>query len=375
MNINFFNKKSLTFLLFLSLSMPFVSCNENTNTNGEKNSSKNPAVSNALTSDNVILGAGSTTVYPLFSKQFAVYDKANNVQVNYQSIGSGGGILQLTNKTIDFGDSDVPLNDEQSKKIGFEILHIPMCARAIVMAYNLPEVKRTIKLDADLLSEIFLGKINKWDDPQIAKINPGIKFPALSITIVHRSDGSGSTNVVTSYLSDISSDWKAKVGKGNSVNWPIGVGSRGNEGVSEVIKQTHGAIGYLELAFAKQNKLTYADLKNKSGIYITATLAAIEAAEHIKMPADSKISIANTDAVGGYPLSGFSWALIYKEQNYNNRTEDKAKKVVNLLWWEIHEGQQFSKELSYGTLSNETVAIAEKILKQATYNGKILLNN
>ena len=348
------------------------SCGGN-NTKSGSDSSAKPAAATASTTDaNTLLGAGSTFVYPLFSKLFSEYDKVAGIKVNYQSIGSGGGILQLTNKTIDFGDSDAPLNDDQAKKMGAEVLHIPMCSGAVVISYNLPELKGALKLDPEVLANIFLGKITKWDDAAIAKINPGVKLPSTEIFIAHRSDGSGTTNIFTTYLSKVSTDWNTKPGKGSAINWPVGLGGKGNEGVAGLIKQTPGAIGYIELSYAIQNKMTFADLKNKSGNYITPTVASTSAAGNITIPDDAKVSLSNTDAKDGYPISGFTWAMIYKEQNYNGRTKDRAEKVVKLLWWNIHDGQKYCNDLNYAPLSPAAVAVAEKILKSATFDGKAI---
>ena len=342
--------------------------------NGSKSAADSGSTSSAAPASggdaNTLLGAGSTFVYPLFSKLFSVYNTETGIKVNYQSIGSGGGILQLTNKTIDFGDSDAPLNDEQTKKMGADVLHIPMCSGAVVISYNLPEVKGTLKLTPDVLAGLFLGKITKWDDAQIAKINPGVKLPSTAVFIAHRSDGSGTTNIFTTYLSKVSSDWNTKPGKGSAVNWPVGLGGKGNEGVAGLIKQTPGAVGYIELAYAIQNKMTFADLQNKSGAYVTPTVASTSAAGNITIPADAKVSLSNTDAKDGYPISGFTWALIYKEQNYNSRRMDRATKVVKLLWWNTHEGQKYCKDLNYAPLSPAAVKVAENILKSATFGGK-----
>ncbi|HEY4325469.1 MAG TPA: phosphate ABC transporter substrate-binding protein PstS [Mucilaginibacter sp.] len=323
--------------------------------------------------NNTLLGAGSSFVYPLFSKLFAEYGKETRMKINYQSIGSGGGILQLTNKTIDFGDSDAPLNDEQTKKMGVPVLHIPMCSGAVVLSYNLPDFKGTLKMDPDILADIFLGKITKWNDPRIAKINSEHKLPETSIFVVHRSDGSGTTNIFTTYLSKVSSDWDTKAGKGSAINWPAGLGGKGNEGVAGLVKQTPGAIGYIELAYAIQNKMPFCDIKNKSGNYITPTVASTSAAGNITIPDDAKVSLSNTDAKDGYPISGFTWAMVYKEQNYNSRSKDRAEKVVQLLWWNIHDGQKYCNDLDYAKLSPEAVTVAEKILKSATYNGEPIL--
>jgi phosphate transport system substrate-binding protein len=259
--------------------------------------------------DNMLLGAGSTFDNPLFSKMFSEYNKATGVKVNYQSIGSGGGILQLTNKTVDFGASDAPLNPTQDSAAGAPVLHIPITAGAVVLSYNLPDVKDTLQLTPSVIADIFLGKITKWDDAQISAINPGVKLPSLPILVAHRSDGSGTTNIFTTYLTKVSDEWNTKVGKGNSVNWPAGLGGKGNEGVAGTVKQTQGAIGYIELAYAIQNKMPYAKVQNKAGNFIVPNIASVTAAADIDIPADSKVSLTNTEAAQGYPIAGFSWIV------------------------------------------------------------------
>jgi phosphate transport system substrate-binding protein len=352
--------------LFLALGLGLTSCNSGSGSSSGKDSTSSSS------DDNTLLGAGSTFVYPLFSKQFSVYDSINGLKVNYQSIGSGGGILQLTNKTVDFGDSDAPLNDEQTTKIGAPALHIPMVSGAVVLAYNLPGVKDTLKLTPDVLAGLFLGKITKWNDPAIAAANPGVKLPDVTVAIAHRTDGSGTTNIFTTYLSQVSPDW-AKVGKGSSVNWPTGLGGKGNPGVAGLIQQTPGAIGYVELAYAIQNNMAFAKIQNKSGNFITPTVASTSAAGNVQLPADSKVSLTNTDAADGYPIASFTWALIYKEQNYNGRSLDRATKLLKLLWWNIHDGQQYAAALNYAPLPSAAVKVGEDILKSATYDGKPIL--
>lgn len=341
-----------------------TSCNS-----GKQNDNVKPAQSD----DKTLLGAGSTFVYPLFSKLFSEYNKSTGLKVNYQSIGSGGGILQLTNKTVDFGASDAPLNDEQTKKMSADVLHIPMCAGAVVLSYNLPELKDTIKLTPELIANIFLGKVKTWNDAQIASANKGVKLPNTPIVIAHRSDGSGTTNIFTTYLSKVSTDWNTKPGKGSAIDWPVGIGGKGNEGVAGLIKQTPGAIGYIELAYAIQNKMSFASIQNKAGNFITPTVASTSAAGNIQLPADAKVSLTNTEAADGYPISGFTWALIYKEQKYSDRSLERATNVVKLLWWNIHEGQQYCNGLNYATLSPGAVSVAEAILKSTTYDGKSIL--
>ncbi len=327
----------------------------------------------ANSNSNSLLGAGSTFVYPLFSKLFAVYAKETHVMVNYQSIGSGGGILQITNKTVDFGDSDAPLNDEQTKKMGAPVLHIPMCSGAVVISYNLPNVTAKLKLTGDVIADIFLGKITQWNDPKIAKVNPGVSLPPTGVFVAHRSDGSGTTNIFTTYLAAVSPDWAKNPGKGSAINWPAGIGGKGNEGVSGLIKQTPGAIGYIELSYAIQNKMPYADVENKSGNFITPTVESVSAAGNVNMPDDAKIWLTNTDAKDGYPISGLTWALLYQEQGYGGRNLARAQKLVKLLWWNIHEGQQYCKDLYYAPLAPNAVAVGEKILKSATFQGKPIL--
>lgn len=341
--------------------------------NGGGNTGSSSTDSTSSSGDNTLLGAGSSFVNPLFSKMFSEYNKTTGLKVNYQSIGSGGGILQLTNKTVDFGDSDAPLNDEQTQKIGAPVLHVPMCSGAVVISYNLPEVKDTLNITSEVLADIYLGKITKWNDAKIAAINKGVKLPATPIVVAHRSDGSGTTNIFTDYLSKVNDEWKSKVGKGTSVNWPAGLGGKGNEGVSGLIKQTPGGIGYIELAYAVQNKMPFAKVQNKTGVFVTPSIASTSAAGNIQMPPDSKVSLTNTDAADGYPISGFTWALLYKEQNYNGRSKDRAQKLVKLLWWNIHEGQQYCEGLNYAPLSQSAVKIAEDILKSSTYSGKQIL--
>ncbi|MEI6948029.1 phosphate ABC transporter substrate-binding protein PstS [Paraflavisolibacter sp. H34] len=347
-------------------SMSLLACN------GSESNPKSMA-GEASGDKSTLLGAGSTFIYPLFSKLFSEYNKSTGLRVNYQSIGSGGGILQLTNKTVDFGASDAPLNEEQTQKMEVPVLHVPMCAGAVVLSYNLPELKDTIKLTPDLLADIYLGLVKKWNDAPVAAVNPGVQLPNMPIVIAHRSDGSGTTNIFTTYLTKVSPAWEKKVGKGSSVNWPAGLGGKGNEGVAGLVKQTPGAIGYIELAYAMQNKMAYAKIRNKSGNFITPSVASTSAAGNIQLPADAKVSLTNTDAADGYPISGFTWALLYKEQKYNNRDAEKATSLVKLLWWNIHEGQQYCESLHYAPLSPAAVTVAETILKSATYDGKTIL--
>lgn len=327
----------------------------------------------AAGSDDALIGAGSSLDYPLFSKQFSEYNKTNGLKVNYQSVGSGAGISQLTAKTVDFGASDAPMNGKQDSALTAPAIHIPITAGAVALSYNLPDVKDTLKLTPAVLADLFLGKITKWNDPAIAAINKGVKLPATPVVIAHRSDGSGTSNIFTTYLSKVSDEWMTKVGKGSAVNWPAGLGGKGTEGVAGLIKQTPGCIGYIELAYAVQNNLAYAKMLNKAGNYITPSISSVTAAANIQIPADTKVSLTNTEAADGYPISGFSWVIIYKEQKYNDRSLDRATKLLKLISWMIHDGQQFSSPLTYAPLSPAAVSAGDAVLKSATYDGKPIL--
>src|SRR3984957_5844322 len=328
--MNLLNFKSTLAIVALIASTGLVSCGGGGSTSGSD------STSSASGNDDALIGAGSSFDNPLFSKQFSEYNKTTGLKVNYQSVGSGAGISQLTNKTVDFGASDAPMNGKQDSALTSPVIHIPVTAGAVVLSYNLPDVKDTLQLSPDVLAGIFLGTITKWNDPKIAAANKGVKLPSTSILIAHRSDGSGTTNIFTTYLAKVSDEWSKKVGKGSAVNWPVGLGGKGNEGVAGSVKQTPGAIGYIELAYAIQNNMAYAKVQNKSGNFITPSIASVTAAANITIPADAKISLTNTEAADGYPISGLSWILIYKEQKYGDRSADKAAKLLKLLSWMIH---------------------------------------
>src|ERR1700761_2848731 len=353
MNLNFFKfKQSLVagaFFALLSVSMVSCGGGSGSGTGGDSTAAAGGG------SDDAIIGAGSSFDNPLFSKQFSEYNKANGLKINYQSVGSGAGISQLTAKTVDFGASDAPMNGKQDSAVSAPVVHIPVTEGAVVLSYNLPDVKDTLMITPAVLADIFLGKITKWNDPAIAAINKNVKLPATAITIAHRSDGSGTSNVFTTYLAKVSDEWSTKVGKGSSVNWPVGLGGKGNEGVAGLIKQTPGCIGYIELVYAVQNNMPYAKVQNKAGNFITPSIASVTAAANVQIPADTKVSLTNTEAADGYPISSFSWVLLYKEQKYGDRTQDRATKLVKLVQWMIHDGQQFSAPLTYAPLSPAAV--------------------
>jgi phosphate transport system substrate-binding protein len=324
-----------------------------------------------LAKETELTGAGATFPYPLYSKMFDVYNKEYAIKVNYQAIGSGGGIRQLINKTVDFGGSDAIMSEEDSKSAGGPTLHIPTCAGAVVVTYNLtgnPELRFT----PDIVADIFLGKIKKWNDNRMLAGNPGMKLPDMDITVVHRSDGSGTTFIFSDYLSKVSTEWKEKVGRGTSLNWPVGLGGKGNPGVAGLVKQTPGSIGYVELIYALENKMPYGPVKNKRGKFVKPTIASTSMAANTDLPDDMKVSLTDTDAADGYPISSFTWILIYKEQNYADRSEEKTKELVKLLWWMTHEGQKYAEPLHYAPLSKMAMEKAEKLIKSITYKGTLL---
>src|SRR5438067_825365 len=296
----------------------------------------------AVAQNVLINGAGATFPYPMYSKWFDEYlKKFPTLQFNYQSIGSGGGIQQVTQGTVDFGATDGPMNEMQLKDFaakhgGSGILHFPTVMGADVPAYNLPGVSQALNFTAEALAGIFLGKITKWNDPELMKANPGVKLPAKDIIVVHRSDGSGTTYVWVDYLSKVSKEWETKVGRGTSVKWPVGLGGKGNEGVAGQVKNTPGAIGYVELAYATKNRLPAAPVRNAAGKFVDPTIAsttAAAAAAASHMPADFRVSLTNSPGDDAYPIASFTWLLVYKDQS----DETKGKALVKFLWWSSHE--------------------------------------
>jgi len=315
-----------------------------------------------------ITGAGATFPYPMYSKWFSDYHKMHNdVEINYQSIGSGGGIKQVTEGTVDFGATDGPMNDTQlaefKTKRACDVLHFPTVMGADVPTYNIPGVTGELNFTPDALAGIFLGKITKWNDPEIAKANPGVKLPGSDIVVVHRSDGSGTTFIWVDYLAKISPEWKTKVGVGTSVNWPVGLGGKGNEGVAGQIKQTENSIGYVELIYAVQSKMAYGKVKNAAGVFVKADLASVTAAaagSAANMPKDFRVSITNAPGKAAYPISSFTWLLV------PNKIQDPAKKkaVKDFLTWMLGPGQKLSEALSYAPLPKAVVANEVKAISQ-----------
>jgi len=306
----------------------------------------------------MINGAGATFPYPIYSKWFDAYAKVDpSVRFNYQSIGSGGGQKQILSQTVDFGASDGPMSDDNLAKAPGKLLHIPTVAGADVVAYNLPGNPK-LKLDADTIAGIFLGQVKKWNDPKIAVLNAGVNLPDQEIVVVHRSDGSGTTYIWTDYLSKTSPEWKTKVGTNTSVNWPTGIGGKGNEGVAGQVKQTPGALGYVELIYAVQNKMPYADVKNSAGEFVTPTLESITAAlATAEIPDDFRFSMTNAPGKEAYPIAGATWLLVYQQQ----KDPAKGKKLVEFLKWAAKDGEKMAKDLNYAPLPE---GVQQRVLKR-----------
>ena len=320
----------------------------------------------------MINGAGATFPYPLYSKWFYEYSNANpGVRFNYQSIGSGGGIKQITAGTVNFGATDAPMTDEEMKKTPGPILHIPTALGAVVPVYNLDGVAGGLKLTPDVLAGIYLGKITRWNDPKIAEPNRTVTMPNADIVVAHRSDGSGTTDIFTNYLTAVNAEWRAKVGRGKAVNWPVGIGGKGNEGVAGVVKQTPGSIGYVELAYAKQNRMKVAALLNRGGNFVTPTLEATSAAAAgvaKSMPEDFRVSLVDAPGKESWPVSGLTWILVYRDQ----KDEARGKAMVRFLKWAIRDGQKMEAALDYAPLPKAVVEKVDQALKQISFKGKSL---
>ena len=311
-----------------------------------------------------INGAGATFPYPIYSKWFSEYNKLHpEVEINYQSIGSGGGIRQLTNQTVFFGASDGPMTPEQMQSAPGRVLHLPTVLGGVVPIYNIPGVEAELRFSGKVLADVILGKVTKWNDPAIAGLNAGVKLPGTDITVVHRSDGSGTTYIWVDYLSKVSPEFKQKVGVATSVNWPVGVGGKGNEGVAGLVKQTPGAIGYVELIYALQNKLDYGSVQNMEGEFVRCTIDSVTAAAAVavsQMPKDFRVSITNAPGKGVYPISSFTWLLFYESP----KDKAMAKTMVEFTKWALTEGQKYAKDLGYAPLPANVVALEMEALKR-----------
>lgn len=321
-----------------------------------------------------LTAAGATFPLPYYNMVFKNYTSTSGVLVTYGGIGSGGGIRSLADKVVDFGATDAYLSDDKLAEMPAEVVHIPTCMGAVVIAYNLPGVE-DLKLSNDLLEKIFMGEITKWNDAAIKANNPGEDLPNLEITFVHRSDGSGTTYIFSDYMTKISSKWAEEVGAGKSLKWPVGMGAKGNPGVAGTISQTEGAVGYIGSEFAFAQKIKTAKVQNSSGAYIEPSIESISAAAQGELPADTRIMLTNSSDPASYPISGFTWIILYKEQSYDGRSEAQALGNIAFLDWLIsEEAQADAAKVNYAPLPADAVAKAKAILRSVTYEGKALLN-
>ena len=333
--------------------------------------------------DGQLNGAGSTFIFPLLSKMGEDYNTKCGVKLNYQSIGSGGGVKAWTENTVDFGASDAFLKDAeiQAAAVKGEPVEIPTTFGAVVVAYNLKGLSAPIKMTPDIVAGIFLGKITKWNDQTIADQNTGVPLPATDISVVHRSDGSGTTSIFTTYLTKVSPDWVTTVGAGDptksagkTVEWPTGLGASGNEGVTQGINQTDGGVGYIELAYALKNDIPFGDVQNKSGKFVTASLDSVKAAADLpSYPADLRFNLVNTDSPNGYPITGTTWIIVYKDLSKVFKSQDRANALVDFLWWAIHDGQGDAAPLFYGQVPSGLLAQDEAAVKSIDWAGTSLL--
>jgi phosphate transport system substrate-binding protein len=323
-----------------------------------------------------LTGAGATFPNPIYTKWFDAYNKKTGVQINYQSIGSGGGIRQFTEGTVDFGATDGPMNDQQIQAVNGNVLHVPTVLGAVAVTYNLPSIGNTkLKFDGNLLVDIFMGRVTKWNDSKIAVLNPGVKLPDIDLVVVHRSDGSGTTYVFTDYLNKFSREWKDKVGYATSVNWPIGLGGKGNEGVTQQVKQVEGGLGYVELIYALSNNLPYAQIKNSAGKFVEPSLESVTAAAaaaKLKPDTDFRVSITNPPGENAYPIASFTWLLVHKD----NKDASKGKLIKDFLTWMIGpDAQKMATELKYAPLPAEVASLVQARLPTLKAGGKSIATN
>jgi len=323
--------------------------------------------------DFILKGAGATFPFPLYEEWIKIYEKQTGVRISYQAVGSGNGIKSLREHQNDFGATDAFLSDNEIVEMKADVLHIPTCLGAVVIIYNLPN-KPELRLTSELLCDIFLGKITHWSDTRIAQVNPNLKLPHLKITVVHRSESSGTTFIFTNYLTTVCRQWQETVGAGKLVRWPTGAGIETNPGAASLVKKIEGAIGYVELNFAIQFDLPTALLQNQSGNFIKPDMTSISISASIDLPEDTRTLIIDTSASQGYPISAFTWLIFYKEQHYNGRDLKCAQALTKFLWWIIHEGQKYNNKMDYGSLSSQAIHKAENIIRRMTFDGKPLMD-
>ena len=322
-----------------------------------------------------LTGAGATFPYPIYSKWMIEYTRARpNVEINYQSIGSGGGIRQFMDRTVDFGGTDGPMTDSQITTVRGNVVHIPTVLGAVVPVYTLPNVTAQLRFTPDVLAGIFLGQITTWSDSRIAAVNPGVRLPTQDIVVVHRSDGSGTTYVWVDYLAKVSPEWARRVGRGTAVNWPVGLGGRGNEGVASTVRRTPGAIGYVELVYALQNRMPVGLVRNRAGQFVEATIpsttaAAAGAMGTIRDDTDFRVSITDPEGAGAYPIASFTWILLPRQAP----DQARARALAEFLWWATHQGQQHASALGYAPLPARVVSLIEARLRTITAGGRPVL--
>jgi len=326
-----------------------------------------------LSAQQKLTGAGATFPNPIYSKWFDAYNKKTGIQINYQSVGSGAGIRQFTEGTVDFGATDGPMNESQIQAVNANVVHLPTVLGAVVVTYNLPSIGDTkLKLDGNVLVDIFMGRVTKWNDKRLAALNPGVNLPDVDVIVVHRSDGSGTSYIFTDFLTKFSREWKDKVGYATSVNWPTGLGGKGNEGVTQQVKQVEGAVGYVELIYALSNKLPYAQVKNSAGSFVEPSLESVTAAAgsaKLNKDTDFRVSITNPPGKDAYPISSFTWLLVQKD----NKDGAKGKAIRDFLTWMISdEAQQMAKDLNYAPLPAEVRGLVAERIKTLKAGGKVI---
>lgn len=360
MNLNTITKMKKLLILVTILTI-LVSCNGG----GKKGTADDTKVS--------LTAAGATFPMPFYNLAFKKYTEDKGVAMTYGGIGSGGGIRSLQDKVVDFGASDAFLSDKELSEMSAEIIHIPTCMGAVVIAYNLPGVEN-LKMTPELLESIFMGTVTKWDDPKLKAVNPDIKFPDTNITVVYRSDGSGTTNIFSDYMTKVSKLWSDKVGTGKSLNWPVGIGAKGNPGVAGTISQSVGSIGYIGSEYAFAQKIQYASVQNISGSFISPDIKTVSSAAKGQIPPDTRVMVTNSSDPEAYPISGFTWIILYKEQSYNNRSPAQAEAIVKFLDWLVsQDAQAIAESVNYASLPADVSSAAKNLLKSVTFDGKSVL--
>ena len=360
--MKFITKKMKNIIFSIAIIASLVSCN----TGGHKTTSDDKKVT--------LTAAGATFPMPFYNLAFKKYNEKAGITITYGGIGSGGGIRSLTDKVVDFGASDAFLSDKDLSEMPAEIVHIPTCMGAVVIAYNLPGVDN-LKMTPELLEKIFMGTITKWNDPKIKAVNSGLSLPDMKIAVVYRSDGSGTTNIFSDYMSKIGKLWKEKIGAGKSLNWPVGIGAKGNPGVAGTISQSVGSIGYIGSEYAFAQKIQYALVQNSSGNFINPDIRTVSSAAKGQIAPDTRTMVTNSPDPDAYPISGFTWIILYKEQSYDGRSLSRAESIVKFLEWIVSpDAQAIAESVNYASLPPEVSTLAKNILRTITFDGKSIIN-